>query len=157
MGRIGKLKREMITEANRKMLNETGPLNIDEGQNISLGCKSFSGGRVINIDGRVDVDSRDVSTGYRDNNDEYVDYEEVVPQFTVIKERGLDDGVLAGQDEIFNINIQKIEDPELITYVGEGVKLLYCRDSYCSDKYYCKVIEVSAQFGGELEKNGVKI
>jgi hypothetical protein len=64
---------------------------------------------------------------------------------------------LAGQDETFNINLQKIEDPELVTYIGEGVQLLYCRDSYCSDKYYCEVIDVTAQFGSELQKNGVKI
>ena len=56
MGRIGKLKREMITEANRKMLNETGPLNIDEGQTINLYCENENN-RVIKIDGRVDVNS----------------------------------------------------------------------------------------------------
>lgn len=157
MGRIGKLKREMITEANRKMLNETGPLNIDEGQTIVLECKSVNSSRIIDIDGAVSVDSRDVSTGYRDNTGEYVDYEEVVPQFMVIRERGLDGGVLAGQDETFNINLQKIEDPELVTYIGKGVQLLYCKDAYCSDKYYCEVIDVTAQFGSELQKNGVKI
>ena len=157
MGRLDKLKREMITEANRKLLNETGPLNIDEGQTIVLECKSVNSSRIIDIDGAVSVDSRDVSTGYRDNTGEYVDYEEVVPQFMVIRERGLDGGVLAGQDETFNINLQKIEDPELVTYIGEGVQLLYCRDAYCSDKYYCEVIDVTAQFGSELQKNGVKI
>ena len=157
MGRLDKLKREMITEANRKLLNETGPLNIDEGQTIVLECKSVNSSRIIDIDGAVSVDSRDVSTGYRDNTGEYVDYEEVVPQFMVIRERGLDGGVLAGQDETFNINIQKIEDTELVTYIGEGVQLLYCRDAYCSDKYYCEVIDVTAQFGSELQKNGVKI
>ena len=157
MGRIGKLKRQVISEANRKMLNETGPLNIDEGQNITLQCNNVTSGRVIDIDGRIDVNSRDVSTGYRDSRGDYVDHEEVVPQFMVIKERGIDGGVLAGQDETFNINIQKIEDPELITYIGEGVKLLYCRDPYCSDKYYCDVIDVTSQFGGELRKNGVNI
>lgn len=36
MGRLDKLKREMIREANKKLLNETSPLNIDEGQNISF-------------------------------------------------------------------------------------------------------------------------
>jgi hypothetical protein len=157
MGRLDKLKREMITEANRRLLNETGPLNIDEGQNITLQCDNITSGRVIDIDGRIDVNSRDVSTGYRDSRGDYVDHEEVVPQFMVIRERGLDGGVLAGQDETFNINIQKIEDPELITYIGEGVKLLYCRDAYCSDKYFCKVMDVTAQFGSELRKNGVDI
>jgi hypothetical protein len=62
MGRIGKLKREIITEANRKLLNETGPLNIDEGQTIVLECKSVNSSRIIDIDGAVSVDSRDVST-----------------------------------------------------------------------------------------------
>jgi len=157
MGRLDKLKREMITEANRKLLNETGPLNIDEGQTIVLECKSVNSSRIIDIDGAVSVDSKDVSTGYRDNTGEYVDYEEVVPQFMVIRERGLDGGVLAGQDETFNINLQKIEDTELVTYIVEGVQLLYCRDAYCSDKYYCEVIDVAAQFGSELQKNGVKI
>lgn len=157
MGRIGKLKRQMITEANRRLLKETGPLHIEEGQTIVLECKSVNGSRIIDIDGTVSVDSEDVSTGYRDEYGDYYDHEEVVPQFRVVRKRGIDGGVLAGQDETFNINLQKIEDPELITYIGEGVQLLYCRDAYCSDKYYCEVIDVTAQFGSELQKNGVKI
>ena len=157
MGRIGKLKRQIISEANKRLLNETGPLNIEEGQTISLKCNSVNSGRVINIDGIVDVNSKDVSTGYLDSSGDYYDHQEVVPQFTVTREIGLDGGVLIGQDETFNINLQKLEDPELITYIGEGVRLLYCRDAYCSDKYYCEVMDVTEQFGGELRKNGVNI
>ena len=156
MGRIGKLKREMITEANRKMLNETGPLNIDEGQTINLYCENETS-RVIKIDGRVDVNSRDVSTGYRNERGEYVDFEEVIPQFTVIRERGLDGGVLAGQDEAFNINVEKIEDEKLISKLGEDVLLTYYRDPYSEDKYYCKVIDVTDQFAQELTSKGVKV
>ena len=158
MGRIQKQKREMIMEANRRLLKESGPLTIDEGQTISLECRNVNSGRSIDIDGSIDTNSRDVSTGYRDTvTDEYVDYPEVVPQFMVVRERGLDGGVLAGQDETFGINIQKIDDPKLISKLGEGNQLLYCRDAYCADKYYCKVKDVTAQFGGELEKNGVDI
>jgi len=158
MGRIEKQKREMIMEANRRLLNESGPLNIGEGQTISLECRNVTNGRVVDIDGSIDVNSRDVSTGYRDPvTDEYVDYPEVVPQFIVVRERGLDGGVLAGQDETFGINIQKIEDPELMTGVGGGIQLLYCADAYCSNKYYCKVKSVTTQFGGELRDHGVKV
>jgi hypothetical protein len=157
MGRIEKLKRQIIAEANKRLLNETGPLKIDEGQNITLECTNVNNGSSISIDGRVDVNSRDVSTGYRDENGHYHDHEELVPQFLVVKERGLDGGVLAGQDQTFEINIQTIEDPELKTYIGEGVQLLYCDDAYCSDKYYCQVINVTPQFGDELQRNGVKI
>jgi len=156
MGRIGKLKREMITEANRKMLNETGPLNIDEGQTINLYCENENN-RVIKIDGRVDVNSRDVSTGYRDERGDYVDYEEVVPQFTVIRERGIDAGVLVGQDEEFGVTVEKIMDDKLISKLGGNVLLTYYRDPYSEDKYYCKVIDITDQFAQELTSKGVKI
>lgn len=156
MGRIGKLKREMITEVNRKMLNETGPLNIDEGQTINLYCENENN-RVIKIDGRVDVNSRDVSTGYRDERGDYVDYEEVVPQFTVIRERGIDAGVLVGQDEEFGVTVEKIMDDKLISKLGGNVLLTYYRDPYSEDKYYCKVIDITDQFAQELTSKGVKI
>jgi len=156
MGRLDKLKREMITEANRKMLNETGPLNIDEGQTINLYCENENN-RVIKIDGRVDVNSRDVSTGYRDERGDYVDYEEVVPQFTVIRERGIDAGVLVGQDEEFGVTVEKIMDDKLISKLGGNVLLTYYRDPYSEDKYYCKVIDITDQFAQELTSKGVKI
>ena len=41
MGRIGKLKREIITEANRKLLNETDPLNIDGRFDVDSSGKRF--------------------------------------------------------------------------------------------------------------------
>jgi hypothetical protein len=156
MGRLDKLKREMITEANRKMLNETGPLNIAEGQTINLHCETENN-RVIKIDGRVDVNSRDVSTGYRDERGDYVDYEEEIPQFTVIRERGIDAGVLVGQDEEFGVTVEKIIDDKLISKLGGDVLLTYYRNSSLPNKYYCKVIDITDQFAQELTSKGVKI
>jgi len=155
MGRLDKLKREIITEANRKMLNETGPLNIAEGQTINLHCETENN-RVIKIDGRVDVNSRDVSTGYRDERGDYVDYEEEIPQFTVIRERGIDAGVLAGQDEEFGVTVEKIIDDKLISKLGGNVLLTYYRNSSLPNKYYCKVIDITDQFAQELSSKGVK-
>lgn len=156
MGRLDKLKREMITEANRKILNETGPLNIAEGQTINLYCETENN-RVIKIDGRVDVNSRDVSTGYRDERGDYVDYEEVVPEFTVIRERGIDAGVLVGQDEEFGVTVEKIMDDKLISKLGGNVLLTYYRNSSLPNKYYCKVIDITDQFAQELTSKGVKV
>ena len=156
MGRLDKLKREMITEANRKILNETGPLNIAEGQTINLYCETENN-RVIKIDGRVDVNSRDVSTGYRDERGDYVDYEEVIPQFTVIRERGIDAGVLVGQDEEFGVTVEKIMDDKLISKLGGNVLLTYYRNSSLPNKYYCKVIDITDQFAQELTSKGVKV
>ena len=157
MGRIQKLKRELIMEANRKLLNETGPLNIDEGQSISLSCISQKRGDTIDIDGRVDVDSRNVKPGYIDERGIYVEPDEVIPQFLVIKERGIDAGVLAGQDETYFINLEKIESSKLASKVGEGVMLTYYDDPYGANKYICKVINVTDQFRCELLKNGLTI
>ena len=154
MGRIGKQKREMIMEANRRLLNESGPLNISEGQTISLKCSSEDSGRSIDIDGRVDLESRDNSGGYSDGGI-YTDNEELIPQFFVVRERGLDGGVLEGQDQTFGINIKKIDEPELTSTAGGGSLLVYF-DSY-SNKYFCKVINVTTQFGGELRDHGVKV
>ena len=156
MGRLDKLNREMITEANRKILNETGPLNIAEGQTINLYCETENN-RVIKIDGRVDVNSRDVSTGYRDERGDYVDYEEVIPQFTVIRERGIDAGVLVGQDEEFGVTVEKIMDDKLISKLGGNVLLTYYRNSSLPNKYYCKVIDITDQFAQELTSKGVKV
>ncbi len=157
MGRLDKLKREMITEANKRLLNETGPLNIDEGQTINLNCTNYETRRTIDIDGNVDVDSRDVSTGYRNSNDEYVDHEKLVPQFLVIRERGIDGGVLAGQDETFFINLETIDDEKLISKLGNNVLLTYYSDPYAVDKYYCKVNDITDQFAQELTSKGVRI
>ena len=156
MGRLDKLKREMITEANRKILNETGPLNIAEGQTINLYCETENN-RVIKIDGRVDVNSRDVSTGYRDERGDYVDYEEVIPEFTVIRERGIDAGVLVGQDEEFGVTVEKIMDDKLISKLGGNVLLTYYHNSSLPNKYYCKVIDITDQFAQELTSKGVKV
>ena len=153
MGRIGKQKREMIMEANRRLLNESGPLNISEGQTISLKCSSEDSGRSIDIDGRVDLESRDNSGGYSDGGI-YTDNEELIPQFFVVRERGYD-GPLEGQDQTFGINIKKIDEPDLLSTLGEGSRLVYF-DSY-TNKYFCEVINVTAQFGGELRDHGVKV
>ena len=153
MGRLEKLKREMILEANRKLLKESGPLNISEGQTISLKCSSKDSGRSIDIDGRVDLESRDNSGGYSDGGI-YTDNEELIPQFFVVRERGYD-GPLEGQDQTFGINIKKIDEPELISTTGGGSRLIYF-DSY-RNKYFCEVINVTPQFGGELRDHGVKV
>ena len=154
MGRLEKLKREMILEANRKLLKESGPLNISEGQTISLKCSSEDSGRSIDIDGRVDLESMDNSGGYSDGGI-YTDNEELIPQFFVVRERGLDGGVLEGQDQTFGINIKKIDEPELTSNLGEGARLVYF-DSY-TNIYFCEVIHVTTQFGDELRDHGVKV
>jgi hypothetical protein len=48
MGRLDKLKREMIAEANRRLLNETEPLNNDESQ-------TYETTSTIDEEGNVDV------------------------------------------------------------------------------------------------------
>lgn len=146
------------------LVEQTGPLSIQDDQTITLSCNEVSNitGTPIIISGRVDTDSENAKWGYRDpETDEYIEPETVVPKFTVYSEPQM--GSVTGDEEIANGFYITPITQDLSNALGgvTGNVIEYFQEGSPGDpnteRFYCKVSQVSAQFKTELQKNKVQI
>lgn len=146
------------------LVEQTGPLTIEDGQTITLSCNEVSNikGTPIIISGRVDIDSQNAEWGYRDPvTDEYVEPETVVPKFTVYSKPQM--GSVTGDEEIANgfyiVPVTKNLSDSLGGMTGNVIEYFQggSPGNPNTERFYCKVSQVSAQFKTELQKNNVQI
>lgn len=154
MGRLEKMKRQIIEEANKKILNEDIQPNEDD--TIKLECFRLNPTGVvidkINIEGKA---VKGISGGF------WTD-EKNVPNIKVISTYPID-SMLSGQEKSDGIYVETISDPLLVDVldIEENSKVLthYNRNilSDPTKRHYCIVLDITDNLKSELQKEGVHI
>ncbi len=155
MGRLEKLKRQIIVEANKKLLNENNIIP-NEDDEIELECfKITEEGKIYNkveIKGKAVQGFTNLPIGEQKN----------VPNIKVISTYGMD-SILKGQQKSDGVYVETIPDNNLkyLLGLGDNEKVVTHFNKNMinnpTERHYCSVIKITDNLKKEFKSVGVNI